>query len=61
MADEEKTPAYKPYQVPYALYLQLEEQAMIMRKDTGAEVRWTDICKAYLEKGLQTTNKETVQ
>lgn len=52
-----KLPPYKPYQVPYNLYEKMEEQATITRKETGADVRWTDILKNILEKELQPETK----
>ena len=53
---QKPAPAYKPYQVPYNLYEKLERRATIIRKETGLEVRWTDVLKNILEENLSSSD-----
>ena len=55
--EEEKQPAYKPYQVPIYLYNLLEEEAIKRRKETGENIIWSTILREilwnYFEKSQQ--------
>lgn len=47
---------YKPFQVPYKIYLRLETKASKLRQETGQAILWTDLLKKCIMRGMKREN-----